>query len=131
VVFDTNVVVAGLVTEGLCHEVVETHLPDHTPILSRRLWDELIEKLRGKFGLDPDDLPLLALYRRHVTWVEPRHLEAPACRDPDDDWVLATGLAGEAEAIVTGDDDLLVLGSYRGIPILSPRQFIERVSRSR
>ncbi|MBP7775533.1 MAG: putative toxin-antitoxin system toxin component, PIN family [Acidobacteria bacterium] len=48
------------------------------------------------------------------------------CRDPDDDWVLATALAGNTEAIVTGDADLLTIGSYSGIEIISPRQFVSR-----
>ena len=130
-VFDTNVIVAGLVSEGLCHEVIEAHLPGHTAILSRTLWDELVEKLRDKFDLSADDLPLLDLYRRHATWVEPQPLEKPACRDPDDDWVLATAVAGQAEAIVTGDGDLLALGKYQGVAILTPRQFIERLARGR
>lgn len=130
-VFDTNVIVAGLVSEGLCHELVETHLPDHTAILSRRLWDELVDKLREKFGLAADDLPLLDLYHRHATWVDPRPLAAAVCRDPDDDWVLATAIAGEAEAIVTGDADLLALGVFQGVTILTPRQFIERSARAR
>jgi putative PIN family toxin of toxin-antitoxin system len=128
-VFDTNVIVAGLVSEGLCHELVEAHLPDHTAILSRILWDELVEKLPDKFGLAADDLPLLDLYRRHATWVEPQPLATRACRDADDDWVLATAIAGQAEAIVTGDGDLLALGVYQGVAILSPRQLIERFAR--
>ena len=98
--FDTNVIVAGLVAEGLCREVVEMHLPEHTAILSRALWNELVEKLRQKFDLAIDDLPLPHLYRRHATWVEARPLDEPVCRYPDDDSVLATALAGEAEAIV-------------------------------
>jgi putative PIN family toxin of toxin-antitoxin system len=130
-VFATNVIVAGLVSEGLCHEVVDKHLPDHTAILSRILWDELVEKLRDKFGLAADRLPLLDLYHRHAQWVEPQPLEKPACRDADDDWVLATAIAGQAEAIVTGDDDLLALGIYQGVAILTPRQFIERLARER
>jgi putative PIN family toxin of toxin-antitoxin system len=130
-VFDTNVIVAGLVSEGLCHEVVEMHLLDHTAILSRVLWDELVEKLRNKFDLAADDLPVLDLYHRHATWVQPRRLDKPVCRDPDDDWVLATAIAGQAEAIVTGDGDLLALGVYEGVAILSPRQLIERLARGR
>jgi putative PIN family toxin of toxin-antitoxin system len=130
-VLDTNVLVAGLVSEGLCHEIVETHLPEHAPILSRVLWGELVEKLRDKFQLTPDELPLLDLYHRHATWVEPPALATPVCRDADDDWVLATAVAGKAKAIVTGDRDLLVLRAYRGVAILSPRRFLERLARGR
>ncbi len=104
------------------------HLPDQTPILSRPLWDELIDTLKGKFDLDPDELPLLLLYRRHAVWVEPPPLEKSVCRDPDDDWILATTVAGQADAIVTGDGDLLVLGAHQGVAILSPRQLIVRLT---
>jgi predicted nucleic acid-binding protein len=51
------------------------------------------------------------------------------CRDRDDDNVLATAVAGQADIILTGDDDLLVLGEYNGIRILSPRQFVELMDR--
>jgi putative PIN family toxin of toxin-antitoxin system len=127
VVFDTNVVVAGLVAEGLCREIVETLLPEHTPFLSDPLWHELVDTLAEKFDLTTADLPLLLLYRRLATWVVPAPLDPPVCRDPDDDVVLATAVVGRAEAIVTGDDDLLVLRSHAGIPILTPRQFLERL----
>ncbi len=129
VVFDTNVIVAGIVAEGLCREIVEDHLPDHTPILSAWLWDELTEKLRTKFDLNLDDLPILDLYRRLAVWVEPTKLMSPVSRDTDDDWVLATAVAGEAEAIVTGDDDLLILRRYRDVRILSSRKFLENLNR--
>jgi predicted nucleic acid-binding protein len=72
---------------------------------------------------------LLGLYRRLAVWVEPTLLQPAVCRDPDDDWVLATALAGEAEAIVSGDEDPLILGEHAGIAILSPRRFLELVQR--
>ena len=125
-VFDTNVVVAGIVAEGLCREILEIYVPEHTAILSQVLWDELVVTLRRKFGLTPDDLPILALYRQHAAWCEPAKLAEAVCRDPDDDWVLATALAGDADAIVSGDADLLTLDSYSGIEMLSPRQFVSR-----
>jgi uncharacterized protein len=127
VVFDTNVIVAGIVAEGLCREIVEIHLPEQEPVLCRELWDELTGKLRAKFGLEPADLPLLALYHGAVTWVQPRKLKPPVCRDPDDDRVLACALAGGVRWIVTGDADLLVLEKYQGIEILNPRKFLERI----
>lgn len=127
VVFDTNVIVAGLVAEGLCHELIEIHLPEHVPVLSRVLWEELVATLDDKFGLKPEDLPFLHLYRRHADWCEPQALDRPVSRDPDDDWVLATAATGQAEVILTGDTDLLDLRTFQGIAILSPRQFIERI----
>lgn len=45
-------------------------------------------------------------------------------RDPDDDVVLAAAVEGRAEAIVTGDDDLLSLREYEGIAIVTPRRFL-------
>ena len=46
------------------------------------------------------------------------------CRDPDDDKMLETALAGRADCLATGDKDLLVMSPFSGIPILSPRQFL-------
>jgi predicted nucleic acid-binding protein len=53
----------------------------------------------------------------------PRADAAQVCRDADDDVVLGTAIAGRCDAIVTGDKDLLDLGGYRDIPIVSPRAF--------
>jgi putative PIN family toxin of toxin-antitoxin system len=46
-----------------------------------------------------------------------------ACRDPRDDKFLQLALNGEAEAIVTGDRDLLVLDPFHGVRILRPVDF--------
>lgn len=124
VVFDTHVVVAGLVARGLCHELIEVHLPLHEAVLSPGLWDELLTTLEEKFGLGEEDLPFLALYRKHASWVEPPRLEAPISRDHDDR-VLATAVAGKADLIVTGDEDLLILETFKGVEILTPRRFLE------
>ncbi len=52
----------------------------------------------------------------------------PICRDPDDDHVIAAALVVDADYIVTGDRDLLVLGQHERIQILSAREFIEALS---
>ncbi|MCX5728009.1 MAG: putative toxin-antitoxin system toxin component, PIN family, partial [Nitrospirae bacterium] len=46
------------------------------------------------------------------------------CRDPKDDKFLELAVSGKATCIVSGDDDLLVLHPFRGIPVLTPRQFL-------
>jgi predicted nucleic acid-binding protein len=50
-------------------------------------------------------------------------MDEPACPDPDDDRVIALALAFMAEVLVTGDEDLLVLHPWKGIPIVRPRDF--------
>ena len=46
------------------------------------------------------------------------------CRDPKDNKYLELALSGQAECIVTGDDDLLVLNPWRGIEILTVQEFL-------
>lgn len=46
------------------------------------------------------------------------------CRDPDDDKLLETTLTGEADCLVTGDRDLLVMSPFHEIPILTPADFL-------
>jgi uncharacterized protein len=60
--------------------------------------------------------------------IEPPPLTEPISRDPDDDEVLACALAAQADAIVSGDHDLLTLGSHRGIPILPAAQAVEMIA---
>jgi predicted nucleic acid-binding protein len=47
-----------------------------------------------------------------------------ACRDPKDNKVLEVAVNGQATCIVTGDEDLRILHPFRGIPILTPAEFL-------
>ncbi|MGH8200487.1 MAG: putative toxin-antitoxin system toxin component, PIN family [Steroidobacteraceae bacterium] len=49
-----------------------------------------------------------------------------ACRDPNDDKFLEVAINGEADLVVTGDKDLLALHPFRGVEIITPREYIER-----
>ena len=113
---------AGLVAEGVCRDIVKRRLPACELLTSRVLLDELSDKMREKFGLDPKDLPLLQIYQDAATILKP---------NPDDDELLAIALAGKAEIILTGDKDLLTLKQFQGIKILSPRQFVEWMDRQK
>ncbi|MFO0207124.1 MAG: putative toxin-antitoxin system toxin component, PIN family [Betaproteobacteria bacterium] len=64
----------------------------------------------------------LAQVRQLADVIEPPPLREPVCRDPDDDQVLALALAAKVDLIVSGDNDLLSLGSFEGIPIVAPAQ---------
>jgi putative PIN family toxin of toxin-antitoxin system len=70
---------------------------------------------------------LAALLSR--TKLTPGQLQLPGVtRDPKDDAVVACAVEGRADYIVSGDQDLLALGEYEGIPAVTPRHFVEIVS---
>jgi putative PIN family toxin of toxin-antitoxin system len=127
VVLDTNVVVAALVAEGLCREVVHRAVRMRVLASSRPLMDELERTLKRKLTITPATAAFLRAFRQQVRLAEPQALAKPVCCDPDDDLVLATAAAASATMIVTGDDDLLVLRSYSGIEIVTPRRFLEQL----
>lgn len=129
VVCDTNVLVAALVADGLCRDIVKRRLPLVDLFTSAALLKELETTLRVKFRADPDDLQLLAAYRERASLVRPAKLAQAVCRDPDDDVVLATARTAKADCILTGDQDLLVLERFESIAILTPRSFVELMDR--
>ena len=132
IVFDTNVLVAAFTSLGLCHQAYEYALARTDIVTARRLLDELHDTLTGKMKIDPSLADeILAELANELEIVEPVPLLKSICRDEDDDWVLATALAGHSDIIVTGDKDLLVLKQFQGIKILSPRQFVEWMDRQK
>ena len=91
---------------------------------SQLLLNELRDVLEKKLGQRAIDVrAALHLFGETFTLVAPDTLDPPACRDHDDDVVLATALAGECVAIITGDQDLLILNPFRGIHVLAPSAF--------
>ena len=62
----------------------------------------------------------------HLFVIEKAHTAEAAltCREPKDNKFLALALASEADAIVSSDEDLLVLHPWRGILILTPAEFL-------
>lgn len=70
-------------------------------------------------------------YQGLVQLVQPRALPRPVGRDPDDEAVIACALAARADLIVSGDQDLLVLKTYRRIRILSAAEALELIAQSR
>jgi uncharacterized protein len=76
--------------------------------------------------IDEDDVrSLLAALTREAQWIEEVDVQISACRDPKDNKFLDLAVSGRATHIITGDLDLLVLNPFRGIYILSPREFLE------
>ena len=123
VLLDTNVLVAALVARGVCTGLVEHCVRQHLVVSSQPLLDEFRDVLTRKLRQRAVDVrAALRLFEETFTLVIPVVIE-PICRDRDDDVVLATALAGECVAVVTGDQDLLILDPFRGIRVLAPTAF--------
>lgn len=128
-VLDTNVLVSRLLMPGgAAARAVDRALVLGVPLVSDETLDELAEVLaRPRF----DRYVSLADRQRFITLlggvarrVAISH-RVQACRDPRDDKFLHVALNGEAEAIVTGDADLLVLDPFHGVRILNPAAFLD------
>lgn len=134
VVLDTNVVASALLWGGTPERLIDAAGEGLLELVtSGALLAELAGILgRSKFAQKLEQKKLsaaeiVARYRELAETVEPAPIEAAALRDPDDAAVLACALAGRAEAIVSGDEDLLSLGTYRNVAILTAAECLQRV----
>jgi putative PIN family toxin of toxin-antitoxin system len=131
VLLDSSVLIAAFATRGLCHDVFETCLTDHVIIVSDELLDEVRRNLLRKLLLTETVADgVVGLLRAQGEPHRPTAVEKGACRDASDNHILGLALASKCDCIVTGDDDLRVLKKFRGIEILGPRQFWERLRAS-
>lgn len=129
-VLDTNVLVSRLLLPGgIAARAVDRALALGILLASEETLAELVEVLnRPRF-----DRYVSIEQRRHflgllggVTRVVPITHRVTACRDPKDDRFLHLALNGEAEAIISGDGDLLALHPFHGVAIVNPADFLTR-----
>jgi len=133
-VVDTGMLVSGLIQRaGTTGEILHLlrdgrfRIIFSTPILL-----EVIEVLgrpafQSKYHILPEDITalvnLIRLRGELVTIVG----QVTACRDPKDNKFLEAAQTGQADAIVSGDADLLDLIAFESIPILRPADFLARL----
>ena len=130
VVVDTNVYVSIFQFGGRLTEILDWAVDGAIELFTS---DPLIQELAGvlveKFGWSPQEADRTVQLLRSFTRVIDPHERIRAARDPDDDRVLECAVEAGAQAIVSGDRDLLDIGSFRAISIMSPRQFLDWMAR--
>jgi putative PIN family toxin of toxin-antitoxin system len=134
-VVDTNLIVSGLLKKpGVPYQIVEALRHGHfTLVLSPLLLTEYRQvlqrpKLREKYTLTEEEITaFLFLIETHAHIVTPQHRLPVNIRDKRDEGVLATALGGQADYLVSGDQDLLVLKDepgLRGLRIVTAKEFL-------
>ena len=122
VFFDTNVLIAAFATRGLCADLFAHVLLEHDLVVGEVVLGELRTKLRTKLKLPKKTIDEIeAQLRDSVVVKTPAKHLGLRISDPDDEWVVASALAGGADVLVTGDTALLKPGKRAPLPILSPR----------
>jgi putative PIN family toxin of toxin-antitoxin system len=124
IVFDTNVILSALLTEGLSYKVFDLCLINHELIVSDFILDEVERVLYKKFKVKRTYVKeVINFLKGNLTLLAPRGKPPDVCRDKDDNSILHLAEFSKAQIIITGDFDLLDLKSYKNTEILTPREF--------
>jgi len=128
VFLDTNVLVSAMATRGLCADVLREVLTSHQLVVSAPLFNELKRVLREKF-LIPGELidDAIEILQQDAHFATPSTLSSVKIRDKNDLIILSSALNGNADLLVTGDKELIVLGKIEDMEIVSPRGFWKRI----
>lgn len=125
-VFDTNVLIAAFLTEGLCAKLLlRARHGDFTLILSTFILQEFKKFLQKKIKASGQEIEMaLKLIEDAASEIiQPSILMERTCRDADDDNILKCAVVSASDYLVTGDDDLLTLHKHGKTQIIKPRQF--------
>lgn len=133
VVIDTNVWLSALLWGGqpnLIIQLIENQ--QIQAISSENILTELtdilqkpnLQKRLNQLKITADEIVIIA--KRLMTLVIIEEVIISELRDPKDQMVLATAIAGDTQIVITGDKDLLVLHPYGNISILLPQEFLAR-----
>jgi putative PIN family toxin of toxin-antitoxin system len=135
VVIDNNAVIsAALLPRSVPRQAFDLAVDRCQVLISEATVVELEAVLRrpkfAKYVTDEERLEFLAAFLKEAEVVGVDQT-IQACRDPRDDKFLELAVSGSATHIVSGDADLLTLNSFRGIAIITPRDFISLIAASK
>ena len=127
---DTNVLVSAFASRGICADLFRYVLGEHDLLVGEVVLVELERVLLNRIKVPHQtvaDIERL-LRDQHLVGKPGRHLSL-GLRDVDDEWIVASAVAGEADVLVTGDADILDEMDRIPVPVYSPRQFWEYARR--
>jgi len=125
VFLDTNVLVSGFATRGLCADVIRLVLAEHRLIVGEVVLEEVQRVLTQKIRLpEPLVAEIVTFLEGQTIQAKPKATPSIRVRDESDLLILASALAAKADVVITGDKDLLdVSDQVEGVLITDPRGF--------
>jgi len=134
-VLDTNVLISGIIATGVPHELLVKGFTDEFEIIvsveTLRELRRTLHKYPERFDMTDDEIQTeVETVRYFATFVDADIDIAAVDDDPDDDKFLEAAVAADVDYLVSGDNHLLDLGSFRGIDIVDPRTFYEQLDTS-
>lgn len=133
-VLDTNVIVSRIIkgNSPLGRILALLFKGRFTSITSAPLMMEISRvldypKVRNKYHVSPEVSENILVSLALLSEIVPTPAVPRTSRDPEDDPLLACAAHGRANFIVTGDEALLVLEEFRGIPIIAPEGFLKHL----
>ncbi len=125
VVLDSNVWVSALEFGGKPGTALTHALTVDQLAISDFIEEEVVRVLTEKFHREPAALrATLEELLRTAARVRIHGAVAGVCRDPNDNAILETALAAQADLLVAGDRDLLKVRSFQGIAIVTPADYL-------
>jgi len=126
VVLDTNILVSGLLGGTATEVIKQWRVGAFTLIVSAEIMAEYKAVLRRpKFKLPGWVIEeLLEYIREHAEWVTPDREIHEIARDPSDNKFLEAAVSGQANWLVSGDNDLLDLSEFEGTPVIPSWEFL-------
>ena len=131
VVLDTNILASGAVAPagGTLATIVDSWQAGlFGVVLSAPILGELERTLGDPYfarRLSAQDVATYLTMVRSTASITPLTVQVKGiATHPEDDLLLATALSGKVDYLVTGDSKLQRLGSYQGVCIVSPRQYV-------
>jgi len=123
---DTNILVSAVATRGLCADVLREALTFHEIIISEQLLSELRESLTRKLGVTKSLVEeFVEILVQDAHFAQASVLPGVKIHDRADLAILSAALDGKADLFITGDKELLNLGSVGSMDIVNPRKFWE------
>jgi putative PIN family toxin of toxin-antitoxin system len=126
VVFDTNIFISALIIPGSQAEKAILRIIEGRDILllSKGILDELLTVLSTKFSRDKEEISRVAVILSEIAeWVVPSE-KIEVLNDDPDNRILECAFSGNADAIVTGDKELLRLRGYEKTKIISLKEYL-------